>query len=226
MATTSGTTTFNLDLAQLVEEAFERCGSEMRSGYDLRTARRSLNLMFADWANRGLNMWTFEQGQITLELDAPSYALPADTVDLMEVYLRTNSGEADQQDIPLTRISQSNYAALPYKNQGGRPSHVLVRRVGTPAVLLWPVPDVSTYSLVYWRLRRIQDAGNGANVQDVPFRFLPAMAAGLAYYLALKIPGALERLPILKAEYDSAWLLAADEDREKASIRLVPAKGR
>lgn len=220
--TTSGTTNFNLDLAQLVEEAYERVGVEMRSGYDLRTARRSLNLMFADWANRGLNMWTFEQGTVAMEQDTATYDLPEDTVDLMEVHLRTGTGFSIL-DQPFERVSLSTYAGISHKGMTGRPSKVLIDRVGTPRIVVWPVPDASlTYTLVYWRLRRIQDAGHGVNTMDVPFRFLPVLVAGLAYYLALKVPGGLERLPILKLQYDEAWSMAAEEDREKASIRLVP----
>lgn len=221
---TSSTTSFNLDLVQLVEEAFERCGSELKSGYDLRTARRSLNLLFADWANRGLNMWTFEQGTITLFADRPTYNLPADTVDLMEVYLRTGTGTT-QLDKALNRIGLSTYASIPSKNMTGDPQQVLIDRVGTPTITVWPVPtgDNVTATLVYWRLRRIQDAGTGANTMDVPFRFLPALVAGLAYYLALKL-GALDRVQLLKDQYDEAWVFAAEEDREKASIRFVPQR--
>lgn len=222
---TSGTTSFNPDLTQIVEEAFERVGSEMRSGYDLRTARRSLNLMFADWANRGLNMWTFEQGTLSLEAGTAEYDLPEDTVDLMETFIRTGSGDA-QRDTPIGRVSLPNYAAIPMKNQQGFPNQVLIQRVGTPTVTLWPVPDADdTYTLVYWRLRRIEDAVGGATTMDIPFRFIPAMVAGLAYYLALKVPGALDRIQVLKEQYDEAWLLAAAEDREKASVRLVPTRG-
>jgi hypothetical protein len=218
----SGTTTFNLDLTQVVEEAYERVGVEMRSGYDLRTARRSLNLMFADWANRGLNMWTFEQGTIFLIDGTSTYVLPPDTVDLMEIHLRTGTGTA-QLDRALDRISMTNYADIPNKNYKARPTQVLVDRVGNPQVVLWPIPNASsTYTLVYWRLRRIQDAGTGVNTMDVPFRFLPALVAGLAYYLAMKVPGGMERLQFLKMQYDEAWVRAAEEDREKTSIRFVP----
>lgn len=224
MAGTSGTTTFNLDLTQIVEEAFERCGAEMKSGYDLRTARRSLNLMFADWANRGLNMWTFEQGTVALVAGTATYDLPDDTVDLMEVYLRTGTGTT-QKDAALSRIALTTFASIPAKNQTGDPSMILVNRVGTPSVTLWPVPKAGIEaSLVYWRLRRIEDAGNGMNSMDVPFRFLPALVAGLAYYLALKL-GAVDRLVILKGQYDEAWAMAAEEDREKTSVRLVPGRG-
>jgi hypothetical protein len=222
--TTSGTTSFNLDLTEIVEEAFERVGSEMRTGYDLKTARRSLNLMFADWANRGINMWTFEQGSINLIPGQATYNLPADTVDLLEHVIRTGAGSASTQaDLTITRISVSTYATIPNKLQQARPIQVWIERLNTPRFTVWPVPDNSQpYVFVYWRLKRIQDAGNGVNTMDMPFRFLPCMVAGLAYYLALKVPGGAERLGVLKQQYDEAWQLAADEDREKAAVRFVP----
>lgn len=222
--TTSGTATFNVDLTELVEEAFERAGAELRTGYDLRTARRSLNLLFAEWANRGVNMWTFEQGTIPLVQGTGTYALPADTVDLLEHVVRTNSGSASSQaDISITRISVSTYASIPNKITQGRPIQLLVNRQETPSITVWPVPNQSDYyTLVYWRLRRIQDAGTGVNTMDVPFRFLPAMVAGLAYYLALKVPNGAERLPVLQQQYTEAWELASSEDREKAAVRFVP----
>ena len=224
---TSGVATFNMDLTELVEEAFERAGSEMRTGYDLRTARRSLNLLFADWANRGVNMWTFEQGSITLVPGTATYDLPADTVDLLEHVIRTGAGSAaTQADLTITRISVSTYATLPNKLQQARPIQVWIERLtNAPRITVWPVPDNSqTYTFVYWRLRRIDDAGNGVNTMDVPFRFLPCMVAGLAYYLALKVPGGDTRLAILKAQYDEAWDLASSEDREKAAVRFVPRR--
>lgn len=298
---TSGIATFNLDLTEIVEEAFERAGSELRTGYDLRTARRSLNLLFADWANRGVNMWTFDQGTINLVPGQNTYPLPTDTVDLLEHVIRTGAGNAaTQADLTITRISVSTYATIPNKLQQARPIQVWIQRldgqtsaVGTtisatitstattiavtsaaslpatgfilvgsetigygyasgntlyncvrgqnnttaaahtagdgvyvqnlPAITVWPTPDNSqTYQFVYWRLRRIDDVGGGVNTMDVPFRFLPCMVAGLAYYLALKVPNGSQRLDILKAQYDEAWQLAADEDREKASVRFVP----
>lgn len=224
--TTSGTTTFNLDLNEAVEEAFERCGAELRTGYDLRTARRSLNLLFADWANRGVNMWTFEQGTITMVQGTSTYNLPDDTVDLLEHVIRTGAGNASTQaDLTITRISVSTYASIPNKLQQARPIQVLVNRnVTTPSITVWPTPDGSqTYNFVYWRLRRIQDAGTGGTyTQDIPFRFLPPLISGLAYYLALKIPGAIERLAVLKEQYDADWDRASSEDREKAAVRFVP----
>lgn len=219
---TSGTTSFDLELVELLEEAFERAGAEMRTGYDLRTARRSLNLMFADWANRGLNLWTLDSGTIPLVAGTATYDLPADTVDLLDHVVRTGSG-VTQADLTITRISNSTYSSIPNKLVTGRPIQVVVRRTATPSVTLWPIPDTAmTYTLVYWRMRRIQDAGDGANTMDVPFRFVPCMVAGLAYYLALKVPGGTDRLQVLKAQYDDAWAAATDEDREKASVRFVP----
>jgi hypothetical protein len=305
--TTSGISSFNLDLSEMVEEAFERVGSELRTGYDLRTARRSLNLLFADWANRGVNMWTFEQGTINLVTGQPTYALPDDTVDLLEHVIRTNQNVVNNQaDLTITRISVSTYATIPNKLIQARPIQVYIQRlsansaltaalvqaafsstatsipvttleglpnagfirIGTelifynevsvatatePAYLLnccrgqdgttaashsvsdtitlvqknsitvWPTPNAgTTYQFVYWRMRRVQDAGDGINTMDIPFRFVNCLAAGLAYYLALKVPGGLERLQILKQQYDEAWDLAASEDREKAAVRFVP----
>lgn len=303
MADTSGATSFNLDLSELVEEAFERAGAELRTGYDLRTARRSLNIMFADWANRGINLWTIEQGTITLVQGQNTYALPSDTVDLLEHVIRTGANvAATQADLTITRISVSTYATLPNKLQQARPIQVWVQRYNAqtsptgltinqvggmsssatqvtlnsvvglpaagfvkidseiinygyisgntlyncfrgqnnttaashannaavywsqlPAITVWPTPDnAQSYQFVYWRLRRTQNAGDGVNIMDVPFRFVPCMAAGLAYYIAGKIPSGYERLPMLKQQYDEAWQLAADEDREKAAIRFVP----
>ena len=222
---TSGTQAFNLDLSEIVEEAFERCGAELRTGYDLRTARRSLNLLFADWANRGINLWTVDQGSITLVPGTATYNLPIYTVDLLEHVIRTGAGNASTQaDLNITRISVSTYATIPNKLTQARPIQVYIDRLSpTPTITVWPVPDSSqTYTFVYWRLRRIEDAGNGVNTMDVPFRFLPCMIAGLAAYLSLKVPGGLERNQMLQAQYDAAWDLAAGEDREKAAVRFVP----
>jgi len=232
--TTSGAATFNLELKDIVEEAFERCGAELRTGYDLKTARRSMNLLFADWANRGINLWTIEQGQITLAQGQATYALPVDTVDLLEHVIRTQASSVpNQSDLTITRISVSTYATIPNKLAQGRPIQVWINRqsgattptgVNAPTINVWPTPDnAQTYTFVYWRMRRIQDAGEGGTkTQDIPFRFLPCLVAGLSYYLSLKIPDALPRLPELKAQYDEAWELAAGEDREKAADRLVP----
>lgn len=230
--TVSGTSSFNLDLNNLIEEAFERCGSELRTGYDLRTARRSLNLMTIEWANRGINLWTIEQGTIPLVQGQIVYDLPADTIDLLDQVVRTGTGQ-NQTDINITRISESTYITIPNKNARGRPIQIWINRQsgaaypsGTkfPQVNVWPSPDQSNfYTLFYYRLRRIQDAGEGGtHMQDIPFRFLPCMVAGLAYYLSMKIPEALNRTQGLKAVYDEQFQLAADEDREKASLRLAP----
>jgi hypothetical protein len=298
---TSGSATFNLELTEIVEEAYERTGAELRTGYDLRTARRSLNLLFADWANRGVNMWTFEQGSITLVPGLPTYPVPLDTVDLLEHVIRTGEGSVSTQaDLTITRISVSTYATIPNKLQQARPIQMWFQRLdgsttaaittlsatitstdttitvasaanlasagyilidaetiyygyatgnilyncvraqnGTtatthtsgasvytqnlPSVTVWPTPDDSqTYTLVYWRMRRIDDAGGGVNTMDVPFRFLNCLVAGLAYYLALKVPNAMQRLDVLKSQYDEAWELASTEDRETAALRFVP----
>jgi hypothetical protein len=224
--TTSGTATFNLDLAEIVDECFERCGSEARSGYDLRTARRSLNLLLTDWANQGINLWTVEQGQQVLTAGTNTYTLPADTVDLIEHVIRTGAGNVSTQtDLTITRISVSTYSSIPNKLQSARPIQIWInRQAEAPQFTVWPTPDNSqTYTLVYWRLRRIQDAGAGGTyTQDVPFRFIPALVSGLAYYLSMKIPGAMERMQVLKAQYDEDWLAASTEDREKAAVRFVP----
>jgi hypothetical protein len=305
--TTSGVAAFDLDLNEIVEEAFERAGGEMRTGYDLRTARRSLNLLFADWGNRGVNMWTFEQNVITLATGQPTYALPDDTVDLLDHVIRTNANVPNNQaDLTITRISVSTYATIPNKLITGRPIQVWIQKLsgqdsvlpgtlqatildnttsipitslagvpnagfikigseliafnevqpasgGNPALLLncargqggttaaghnsgaaiilsqknsitvWPTPNPgTTYQFVYWRLRRLQDAGGGVKTMDVPFRFLPCLVAGLAYYIALKVPDGLSRLQVLKEQYDEAWMIAAGEDQEKAAVRFVP----
>ena len=301
MANTSGASSFNLDLTELVEEAFERAGGELRTGYDLRTARRSLNIMFADWANRGINLWTIETGTITLVQGQNTYALPDDTIDLLEHVIRTGANvTATQADLSITRISVSTYATIPNKIQQARPIQVWIQRYNgqtsptgltlsssitatdttialnsaiglpaagfvkidneiinysyisgntlyncfrgqqnttaashtsttavywqqVPAITVWPTPDnAQPYQFVYWRLRRTQDAGGGVNIMDVPFRFIPCMAAGLSYYIAAKIPTGAERIPFLKSQYDEAWELAAYEDHEKAALRLVP----
>jgi hypothetical protein len=299
---TSGTTTFNLDLNNLVEEAFERCGQELRTGYDLRTARRSLNLLTIEWANRGINLWTIEQGQINMVTGQGLYPIPVNTIDLLDTVIRQNNGvQSNQIDINISRISESTYSTIPNKLTTGRPIQVWINRqsgqenattvtlsasisatdttitvsdsskltntgfikIGTetigymnvignqlqnvyrgqngttaaahtsgaaisvqnlPNINVWPTPDAGggPYTFVYWRMRRIQDAGNGATEQDIPFRLLPCMVAGLAFYLAQKLPDAGQRLQFLKSEYEEQWLMASTEDREKASVRLVP----
>jgi hypothetical protein len=241
--TTSGTNAFNLDLNNIIEEAFERAGAEIRTGYEFRTARRSLNLLTIEWANRGINLWTIEQGEIAMVQGQITYPLPVDTIDLLDSVIRTQTG-VDQTDINISRISVSTYASIPNKNAQGRPIQVWIDRqsgatypingnepnttntstgVNPPNINVWPAPDQSNfYTYVYWRLRRIQDAGNGINTEDIPFRMLPCMVAGLAYYIAMKIPEGLPRLEMLKASYEEQWALASTEDREKAALRLAP----
>ena len=303
---TTGTTSFNLDLNNLVEDAFERCGQELRTGYDLRTARRSLNWLTIEWANRGINLWTVEPGQIQLNQNQIMYALPSDTIDLLDMVTRTGTGQ-NQQDININRISESTYITIPNKNATGRPIQVWINRqsgqenpttitlnetltatastaanpetitlsstvglaqfgfikidaetiqyggisgntitgciravnnttlaahaIGAkisvqnlPTVNVWVAPDQSNfYTFVYYRLRRIQDAGNGVTVEDIPFRFIPCMVAGLAAYLAMKLPNVDPmRIQMLRADYEAAFQLAAEEDREKAPVRWVP----
>ncbi len=227
--TTSGTAAFNLDFTELAEEAWERAGREMRSGYDLKTARRSMNMLTIELANRGINLWTIEQGTIALAQGTNTYPLPADTIDLLEHVIRTSPGVTNSQvDLNITRISVSTYSTIPNKITQGRPIQVWIQRLrDAPQITVWPTPDQGTvlnpyYTFVYWRLRRIQDAGNGVETQDVPFRFLPAIAAGLAYQIALKTPELMPRVAMLKAEYDEQFDLAACEDREKAALRLTP----
>jgi hypothetical protein len=230
--TTSGTQSFNLDLNNLIEEAFERCGAELRTGYDLRTARRSLNLLTIEWANRGINLWTIEEGSIPMVQGQITYDLPVDTIDLLDSVIRTQTGQG-QTDINISRISVSTYATIPNKNAQGRPIQVWIDRqsgatqpvtgVKFPQIYVWPAPDQDNfYTYVYWRLKRIQDAGSGTSTQDIPFRMLPCLVAGLAYYLSMKIPGAEQRIEMLKMSYEEQWLLASSEDREKASLRLAP----
>lgn len=230
--TTTGTTSFAPTINELIEEAFERAGSEARSGYDFRTARRSLNLLTTEWASRGINLWTIDSGSIPLVAGTATYNLPVDTVDLIEHVVRQNVGSTSTQvDININRISVSTYSTIPNKLALGRPIQVLIDRqsgettptgVDYPTVTVWPVPNDASYTLVYWRLRRLSDAGNAANTADIPFRFLPALVAGLAYYIAMKIPGGMERLQVLKAIYDEQWDLASSEDRDRSSIRFVP----
>ena len=302
--TTTGTTAFNLDVNDLIEEAFERCGLELRTGYDFRTARRSLNLLTIEWANRGINLWTVEQGQIVMETGQATYPLPADTIDLMDMVIRTNNGsQSNQIDINISRIAEPTYMSLPNKLAQGRPIQVYINRqsgttnaipstaivggisatdtsitvasvadlpssgflvIGSeiisypniignvltnvargqanttatahltgaeltktypPSINVWPTPNApgDQYTFVYYRLRRIQDAGTGIKTQDIPFRFIPCMVAGLAYQLSTKLPNVdPNRSVMLKAEYEQQFQLAADEDRDKAPVRFVP----
>ena len=229
--TTSGTSDFNLDFTEIAEEAWERAGREMRSGYDLRTARRSMNLMTIEWQNRGINMWTIDEGTVNLVQGQAEYDLPADTIDLMEHVIRTGAGNVStQSDLTITRISVSTYATIPNKLQQARPIQVWVRRLrDAPKIVVWPVPDQGTsqdpyYVFKYWRMRRIEDAGSGIQTADANFRFLPALTAGLAYHIAMKVPELSSRVPMLKDAYEEQFNLAAGEDREKAAVRFVPRR--
>lgn len=302
--TTTGTSTFNLDVNDLIEEAFERCGRELRTGYDFRTARRSLNLLTIEWANRGINLWTVEQGTIPMVTGQAMYPLPVDTIDLMDMVIRQNNGTLNQIDINISRIAEPTYMSLPNKLAQGRPIQVWINRqsgqenpstatlVGNvtastttiqlssvvglsssgfikidnetisypnvdtannqllncargqnnttatphtngaaitvqnlPSINVWPTPNApgNQYTFVYYRLRRIQDAGSGVYVQDIPFRFIPCMVAGLAYQLSTKLADVPpDRIMMLKADYEQQFQLAADEDRDKAPVRFVP----
>ena len=226
--TTSGTTAFDMDFTEIAEEAWERAGREMRSGYDLRTARRSMNLMTIEWQNRGINMWTIDSGTINLVQGTTQYTLPADTIDLLEHQIRTNSGNTStQSDLTISRISVSTYASIPNKLTQGRPIQLYVERLrDAPKVNVWPVPDNNNYVLYYWRMRRIEDAGSGVQTADMNFRFFPCLVAGLAYHIAMKVSELAERIPMLKAVYDEQFEMAAGEDREKTAARFVPRIGR
>jgi len=214
--TTSGSRDFNMDVGEIIEEAYERCGIEVRSGYDARTARRSLNLMFADWANRGLNLWTVKQGTQALTAGTATYTLDASYTDLLEVVVRRSG-----TDYELDRMSRSEYLNLPNKTTQGRPSQYYYNRQVTPEITLWATPDSSTDSLVYYYVQRIEDADALVNTTDAPFRFLPCMAAGLAYYIAMK--KSPERVQLLKAVYEEEFQRAADEDEDRVSLKLQPS---
>jgi hypothetical protein len=218
VTTTSGVSAFTLDVVELIEEAYEQAGMEMRTGYDLRTARRSLNLLALDWANRGYNLWTVEEAVINLTSGQATYTLPVDTIDIVEAVIRVSGS-----DIAIQRIGMPTYANIPTKDTRGRPVQFWVDRQKSPTLTLWPVPDGQQYSFVYWRMRRINDAGtNGALTFDVPERILPCLIAGLAYKLAQKRPELATRLPMLETEYARQWEWASTEDREKVSVRFVP----
>ena len=221
---TSGTTAFDMNFTEIAEEAWERAGSEMRSGYDLRTARRSMNLLTIEWQNRGINLWTIDSGTVALTTGTSQYTLPSDTIDLLEQAIRTNSGSTTRQsDINISRISVSTFASIPNKLSRGRPIQVWIERlVDAPKINIWPVPDSNDYTFVYWRMRRIEDAGGGIETADMNFRFLPCLVAGLAYNIAMKSPDLAPRIEMLKADYEFQFGLAAGEDREKSSARFVP----
>lgn len=212
---TSGTRDFNLDIAEVIEEAYERCGLEVRTGYDAKTARRSLNLMFAEWANRGLNLWTVEQATLTLTQGQAQEVLGTDVVDILDMALRR-----DGTDYEIQRISRSDYLDFPNKTNQGRPSQFYFDRSIAPVINLWQTPENSTDQLVYYYVRRIEDAGALTNTSAIPFRFYPCMVAGLAYYLAIK--RAPDRLQFLKALYEEEFQRAAEEDEDRVSLFLVP----
>lgn len=217
---TSGTTSFNPNIIELLEEAFERAGLEMRSGYDLKTGIRSFNFMMAEWANRGLNLWTISEGTTPLA-SGDNTADISNVVDVIEYALRTGTGAA-QTDYRLERISVAQWAAITNKNLQGRPTQIYVERLtDTTRVSVWPVPSAD-YTLAYWALSRIDDAGAGTNTADMPYRFIPALVAGLAYHIATKKQEAMQRVPFLKQAYEEQFALAAEEDRDRASIFFLP----
>ena len=213
--TTSNSRDFNLDVAEAIEEAYERCGLEMRTGYDARTARRSLNIMFSEWANRGLNLWTVEQATQALTSGTATYQFTTDYTDLLEVVIRRSG-----TDFSLSRMSRGDYLNLPNKDQTGRPSQYYFDRKITPSLILWPTPDSSSDSLVYYYVRRIQDADTLQNTTDIPFRFLPCLVAGLAYYISMK--KARDRIQILKSVYEEEFQRASDEDEDRVPLKLTP----
>tara|TARA_B100000683_G_scaffold229000_1_gene229226 strand:- start:75 stop:743 length:669 start_codon:yes stop_codon:yes gene_type:complete len=213
---TSNSRDFDLDVAELVEEAYERCGLQVKTGYDAKTARRSLNLMFADWANRGINLWTVQLGTQTLTAGTTEYTLTADVVDLLEVVVRR-----DNTDFQVQRISRSDYQNLPNKTTSGRPSSIFVDKQIIPKINLWPAPENSTDVLRYYFIQRIQDADAAVNNMDAPFRFLPCMAAGLAYYLSVK--KAPDRVQLLKSIYEEEFQRASDMDQDRVPTRLTPS---
>jgi len=213
---TSGSTNFDLDVAEIIEEAFERCGLEVRTGYDTKTARRSMNLMFADWANRGLNLWTVKQGTQALTAGTATYTFSTAYTDLLEVVVRRSG-----IDYELTRMSRGEYLALPNKATEGRPSQYYFNRQTAPQITLWATPDSSTDTLIYYYVSRIEDVDTLANTTDAPFRFLPCMVAGLAYYIAMK--KAPDRVQLLKAVYEEEFQRAVDEDEDRVPLKLQPS---
>tara|TARA_X000001388_G_C2228667_1_gene122208 strand:- start:1737 stop:2402 length:666 start_codon:yes stop_codon:yes gene_type:complete len=212
---TSSSRDFDLDVAEIIEEAYERCGLESRTGYDLKTARRSLNIMFAEWANRGLNLWTVEQATQALTSGTASYSLTTDYTDLLEVVVRRSS-----TDFAMTKMSRGDYLNIPTKSQTGRPTQYYFDRRTTPSLTLWPTPENSTDSLVYYYVRRIQDVDTQINTTDAPFRFLPCVIAGLSYYLSVK--KAPNRVQLLKSIYEEEFQRASDEDDDRVPLKLTP----
>lgn len=222
--TTSGTAVFNPDISEIIEEAYERIGVESATGYDVRTARRSLNLLGLEWANRQVNLWTIESVSVPLLANTKTYTLPADTVDVLDVVIRTTTAGSNT-DLAIGRLSIGDYSAIPTKDSTGRPVQFYMdRQVAAPSITVWPVPPDASYTLVYWRMRRIQDTGNDGSVTaDVNARAIPALVAGLAYYLSMK--RAPERIQETKMIYDEQWAMMADEDRERAGFTVRPRIG-
>tara|TARA_R100000329_G_scaffold113336_1_gene93017 strand:- start:994 stop:1662 length:669 start_codon:yes stop_codon:yes gene_type:complete len=214
--TTSGSTNFELDVSDYIEEAFERCGLEVRTGYDLKTAKRSLNLLFADWANRGLNQWTIAQRTQTVTASDNDYDLGADVIDVLSMVVRRST-----TDFSMTRISRDQYLSIPNKDTTGRPTQFFIDRQVTPKIKIWPTPENSTDVLHFDCLTRIEDADTFTNTVEVPFRFYPCLAAGLAYYIAIK--KAPDRIQLLKAIYDEEFDRAQAEDRDRASFNVTPS---
>jgi len=219
--TTSGVSSYNPDFDEIITEAYERCGMQVRDGYDVLSARRSLNLMFAEWANRGLNLYTIEQRQVVLVANTFEYTLPDDTVDVLSAVIRTNSGQSDQQDITIDRIGSAEYLHTPNKYTPSRPAQFYVQRTVPAKLFLYPAPDATQqYIFRYYGIRRIQETGAVTNTADISFRFLPCLTAGLAYYLAVK--KAPDRIAMLKQFYEEEFARAASEDRERSSYFAVP----
>lgn len=221
------TNNLQLDLAEIIEEAFERAtggARQMTTGHDFKTARRSLNLLTMEWANRGVNLWTLEQGTIPLIKNVGGYQMPANTIDLIEYAVRIGGNVSNPMDYPLSRMSFSEYAAIPNKKQTGRPQRILMQRLNPyPVLTLWPVPDNDNYTMIGWRLRRISDTlVPGTEAMDIPFRFMPALISGLAFHMAMKLPEGRDRAVPLKSEYETAFDLASLEDRDKSTTRFVP----
>ncbi len=217
---TSGVATFNPDILDLIEEAYDMVGIEVRGGYDLKTARRSLDMLMREWGNRGINMWTLKPYSVAFTAGDYTAELPAETIDVLDAAWRVNEGQA-QQDFIMTRIGGSQWAQMTLKNQSGTPSQYYVHRVMPPLLRIWPIPQEDGIFMC-WGLRTLQDAGDYTNTADIPPRFLPALVSGLAYYLAMKSPNATDRIPMLQAEYERQWTLAAEEDRDRSSFFMVP----
>ena len=220
---TSGTTDFNLDILDIVDEAYALAGHEGRTGYDMKSARRSLDILMKEWGNRGINYWTIKESSSAISAGQTQVTLDADTIDIIDATWRTGTGQ-DQNDRQMTRMSVTDWATMANKNTvSAKPSQFYVNRVVPPVVQLWPVPSEAG-TFVYWKIRKIEDVGAYTNTMDVPSRFIPAMIAGLAYKLAIKLPQAQERIPVLKLEYNEQFEMAANEDRDRTSMRLIPGR--